>query len=563
MGGGTTSYQEVEETDLVVLWGSNARETHPIFFHHVLKAVHRGARLYVVDPRRTSSADWAVGHLPLHVGTDIALANAVAREILAAGLENRSFVDHATSGFAEFRASVEPWTLTHAEAVTGVPAAAIRELAHAYARADRAVICWTLGITEHHNAVDNVLALINLGLLTGHVGRYGSGLSPLRGQNNVQGGGDMGALPDRLPGFQHVENDALRAKFERAWGAGIPPRSGWHLSGMFEAMARGDLTALYVIGENPATSEADQHHTMRLLRGLQTLVVQDVLLTQTAELADVVLPAAAGWCESEGTVTSSERRVQRVRRALPPPAGVRDDLDILCDLARRMGKDLGDPGAEELWNEVRSLSPAHAGMSYARLEASDGLQWPCYDESHPGELYLHGRLWERPVVGPLAPFSCVAQEGPVEELSLEFPLRLTTGRRLDSYNTGVQTGLFASPMRRRETLDLSPEDARRLEVADGDTVRVASRRGTVLAPARIDSGLPRGLVFLTLHFPDQVATNELTVEAVDPKSGTSEFKAAAVRVELVEKQQGRRRHEEAVAGARPESPPAVLEPVSS
>jgi len=567
MGGGTTSYQEVEETDLIVLWGSNARETHPIFFHHVLKGVHHGARLYVVDPRRTSSADWAVGHLPLHVGTDIALANAVAREILAAGLENRSFVDHATSGFAEFRASVEPWTLAHAEAVTGVPAAAIRELAHAYARADRAVICWTLGITEHHNAVDNVLALINLGLLTGHVGRYGSGLSPLRGQNNVQGGGDMGALPDRLPGFQHVENGALRAKFERAWGARIPPERGWHLSGMFEAMERGDLTALYVIGENPATSEADQHHSMHLLEGLETLVVQDVLLTQTAELADVVLPAAAGWCETEGTVTSSERRVQRVRRALPPPPGVRDDLDILCDLARRMGKDLGDPSAETLWNEVRSLSPAHAGMSYARLEASDGLQWPCYDESHPGELYLHGRLWERPVVGPLAPFSCVLQEGPVEELSPEFPLRLTTGRRLDSYNTGVQTGLYASPLRRRETLDLSPEDARRLEVADGDTVRVASRRGKVLAPARIDPGLPQGLVFLTLHFPDQVATNELTIEAVDPKSGTSEFKAAAVSVELVEKNAaGRRRRPEAAeaaSGANPASRPAVLEPVSS
>ena len=546
MGGGTTSYQEIEETDLIVLWGSNARETHPIFFHRVLKGVHHGARLYVVDPRRTSSADWAVGHLPLHVGTDIALANAVAREILAAGLENRGFIGHATSGFEDYRASVEPWTLARAEEVTGVPAAAVRDLAHAYARADRAVICWTLGITEHHDAVDNVLALINLGLLTGHVGRYGSGLSPLRGQNNVQGGGDMGALPDRLPGFQHVENDALRAKFESAWGAAIPQQRGWHLTDMFEAMGRGELTALYVIGENPATSEADQHHTMHLLQGLETLVVQDVLLTQTAELADVVLPAAAGWCETEGTVTSSERRVQRVRRALPPPPGVRDDLDILCDLARRMGKDLGNPGAEALWNEVRTLSPVHAGMSYARLEASDGLQRPCYDETHPGELYLHGRLWERPVVGPLAPFSCVLQEGPVEELSPELPLRLTTGRRLDSYNTGVQTGLYASPLRRRETLDLSPEDARRLEVADGDTVRVASRRGTVLAPARIDPGLPQGLVFLTLHFPDQVATNELTIEAVDPKSGTSEFKAAAVSVELVEKKAaGRRQHPEA------------------
>ena len=536
MGGGTTSYREMEETDLVVLWGSNAREAHPIFFHHVLQGIHDGAKLYVVDPRRTTSAQWAVhasGHLPLHVGTDIPLANAVAREILAAGLENRSFVEHATSGFEEFRRSVEPWTLERAEAVTGVPAAQIRELAHAYARADRAVICWTLGITEHHNAVDNVRALINLALLTGHVGRYGSGINPLRGQNNVQGGGDMGALPDRLPGFQHVENAELRAKFERAWGAPVPPRKGWHLSGMFEAMDRGELTALYVIGENPANSEADQHLAVKRLQGLEILVVQDMLLTATAELADVVLPAAAGWCESEGTVTNSERRVQRVRRALPPPPGVRDDVEILCDLARRMGRDLGDPTAEELWNELRSLSPAHAGMSYARLEAADGLQWPCYDESHPGELYLHGRLWERPIVGPRAPFAAVEHEPPVDELTAEFPLRLTTGRHLDSYNTGVQTGLYSSPNRRAATVDLHPVDAQRLGVAAGEAVRVVSRRGAVVAPVRLDPGLRPGLAFMTLHFPDQVATNELTIDAVDPQSGTSEFKATAVRIERV------------------------------
>jgi predicted molibdopterin-dependent oxidoreductase YjgC len=548
MGGGTSSYREVEETDVLVLWGSNARDTHPIFFHHVLKGVHNGARLYVVDPRRTSSAQWAAGHLQVNVGTDVALANAVAREILAAGLENRVFIDNATSGYAELCRNVEPWTLERAAAVTGVPAAAIRELAHAYARADRAIICWTLGITEHHNAVDNVRALINLALLTGHVGRYGSGLNPLRGQNNVQGGGDMGALPDRLPGFQHVESAELRAKFERAWGVKIPPKSGWHLSGMFEAMGRGDLTALYVIGENPASSEADQHHSISLLKGLDTLVVQDMLVTRTAELADVVLPAAAGWCESEGTVTSSERRVQRVRRALPPPPGVRDDIEILCELARRMGRDLGNPTAEELWNEVRSLVPAHAGMSYERLEAADGLQWPCYDESHPGETFLHGRLWQRPLVGPRAPFAVVQDEPPVEELSPEFPLRLTTGRRLDSYNTGVQTALLSSPLRRRETLDLSPEDGRRLGVADGDLVRVTSPRGAVLAPARIDPGLRPGLVFLTLHFPDQVATNELTIEAVDPQSGTSEFKAAAVRVEKVD-----RSRLDSAAAAVPES----------
>src|SRR4051794_32015628 len=319
MGGGTTSYKEVEETDAILLWGSNARETHPIFFLHVLQGIRNGARLYAVDPRRTTSADWSVRHLPLHVGSDIALANAVAREILAAGLENRSFIEHATSGFEAFRRHVEPWTLERAAEVTGVPAAEIREMAHAYARADRAVICWTLGITEHHNAVDNVRALINLSLLTGHVGCYGSGVSPLRGQNNVQGGGDMGALPDRLPGFQHVENDELRAKFEQVWGVKIPAKKGWHLSEMFEAMEHGKMTALYVIGENPASSEADQHRTVHLLEGLETLVVQDMLFTATAELADVVLPAAAGWCESEGTVTNSERRGPRGGPARPPP----------------------------------------------------------------------------------------------------------------------------------------------------------------------------------------------------------------------------------------------------
>jgi len=263
--------------------------------------------------------------------------------------------------------------------------------------------------------------------------------------------------------------------------------------------------------------------------------VQDMLMTKTAEMADVVFPAAAGWCESEGTVTNSERRVQRVRRALTPPAGVRDDIEILCDLARRMGHDLGHPTSEEIWNELRSLSPIHAGMSYARLEAMHGLQWPCYDESHPGEQYLHGRLWARPVIGPLAPFSCVEQEPPVDALDHDFPIRLTTGRRLDSYNTGVQTSRYASPLRHGETLDLSPEDGRKYGFEEGEMARVVSRRGAVEAPVRFDSGLRPGLAFMTLHFPDQVATNELTIDAVDPKSGTSEFKATAVRIERVGK----------------------------
>ncbi len=530
-GGGTNSYQEIEETDVIFLWGSNARETHPIFFHHLLKGVRSGARLYGIDPRRTSSVQWADVWASLDVGTDIALANAIGREIIAAGLENKEFIQNATAGFEEYKKSVESYTLEYAARETGVAANIIRDMAHTFARAHRAMICWTLGITEHHNAVDNVLSLINLCLLTGHVGKYGSGLNPLRGQNNVQGGGDMGALPDRLTGFQHVENVPLREKFEKLWGATIPPKKGWHLSQMFEAMERGELRALYVIGENPLQSEADQNHARHVLESLDFLVVQDIFLTRTAELADVVLPASAAWCETEGTVTNSERRVQRVRKAVESPEGARDDVGILFDVAKRLGHDWGKPNSEKIWNEVRALSPVHAGMSYERLESSKGLQWPCYDDNHPGELFLHSRLWERPLNGPRVSFFPVEHDPPVEKLSPEFPLRLTTGRRLDEYNTGVQTSGYRSPMRRGETLDLSPEDAERLGVNDGELVRVHSRRGSVTVPIRRDRSLRPGLTFMTLHFPDDVATNLLTIEATDPKSGTAEFKAAAIRVE--------------------------------
>ena len=533
-GGGTNSYREAEETDLIVLWGSNARETHPIFFHHVLRGVRRGARLIAVDPRRTSSAEWADLWLGLDVGSDIALANAVAREIIANGLERREFIEHATVDFEAFKEKVGSYTLEYAERETGVPAAAIRELAHALATAPRAMICWTLGITEHHNAVDNVLALINLVLLTGHVGRYGSGVNPLRGQNNVQGGGDMGALPDRLPGFQHVENDALRAKFDEAWGVAVPPKRGWHLSGMFDAMERGELTAVYCIGENPVQSEADQTRAIDLLSGLDLLVVQDLFLTKTAQLADVVLPASAAWADSEGTVTNSERRVQRVRKAVDAPDGARDDLAIIFELANRMGTGWGEPNAETVWNEVRNLSPVHAGMSYARLDAEGGLQWPCYDETHPGELFLHSRLWEDPLPGNRVPFSAVDHDPPVDRLDADYPIRLTTGRRLDSYNTGVQTAGYTSPMRRGESLDISPEDAASHALADGERVRVVSRRGQVEVPIRVDESLRPGLTFMTLHFQDDVATNLLTIDATDPKSGTAEFKATAIRIEKLE-----------------------------
>jgi formate dehydrogenase major subunit len=535
-GGGTSSYREAEETDVIFLWGANPRENHPIFFHHVLKGVHNGARLYAMDPRRTATAAWAHRWLGLNVGSDVALANAMGRVIIHEGLANTKFIEHATSGFAAYRARVESYTLERAEKLTGVPAADIRDAALAYARADRAMICWTLGITEHHNAVDNVRSLINLALLTGHVGRYGSGLNPLRGQNNVQGGGDMGAIPNRLPGFQDILDPAVRKRIDKMWNITMKPKIGMHMTQMFAAMHERKLKGLYVIGENPAQSEADQHLAQDCLEGLEMLVAQDIFLTRTAQMAHVVFPAASSWCESEGTVTNSERRVQRVRKALEPPGDARDDMWIIAQIAKRLGHDWGEPTGESVWNEVRAVAPEmFGGMSYARLEAEHGLQWPCASESEPGAQFLHARLWAEPMTTPRAPFIALDDEPPVEMPDREYPFQLTTGRRLESYNTGVQSGGYDSPLHRGESLDLSPEDAKRLRLKDGEAVRVTSRRGSVVAPARISPEMRPGLVFMTLHFQDDVRVNLLTIDATDPLSGTAEFKACAVKLEPVRK----------------------------
>ena len=522
----------MEDTDVVFLWGSNARNAHPIWFHHLLKGIRNGTRLYVMDPRRSESAQWADVWMGLNVGTDIALSNGMAREIIHAGLTHRAFIENATENYEAYAKSVEPFTLDVTARITGVPAEVIREAAHTYATAGKAMICWTLGITEHHNATDNVLALINLSLLTGHVGRWGSGCNPLRGQNNVQGGGDMGAIPNKLPGFQDILDDAARTRIEQMWGTTIQPKYGWNLTEMLHAMDRGELTALFCIGENPAQSDADGHHVEELLRGLDHLVVQEIFLTKTAQLADVVLPTTTSWAEADGCVTNSERRIQRVRKAVEPPEGARDELWILSELARRMGHDWGHPTAEQAWNEVREVAPAFCGgMSYERMEALGGIQWPCPDIHHPGTKFLHARLWETPRGGRAAPFSVVKHEGPVETPDDEYPLLLTTGRRLESYNTGVQSNGFDSPLHVGEALEISPEDAAHLGIADGDAVRVTSRRGSVVAPARVERSLRPGVVFMTLHFPDEVPTNLLTIDAADPRSGTAEFKACAVRVE--------------------------------
>ena len=496
------------------------------------RAYTSGAKLYVVDPRRTGSARWADGWLGLDVGSDIALANAVGREILAAGLENRAFIERATSGFESYAKCVEPYTLEYAEKTTGVPRDRIAELAHVYAGRRARSSAGRSASPNITTPSTTCARLINLALLTGHVGRYGSGVCPLRGQNNVQGGGDMGALPDKYPGGQSVADPAKRAKFEQAWNATLPSEPGWNLTGMFDAMERGELDTLYVVGENPAQSEADQKRANAVLGKLKCLIVQDIFLTKTGELADVVLPAASSWCESEGTVTSSERRVQRVRKALEPPGEAREDSAILYALARRLGHDWGDCRAETIWDECRTALPVARGHELHALGESRRDSVALLRRNASGRKILCTRDCGKIRFAESARRSRRSTTTRRSRRSTpSFRCGLTTGRRLDSFNTGVQSGGYTSPLRRGESLDISPEDAARYGVREGERVRVRSRRGSVTAPVRIDDGLRAGLVFMTPHFNDDVATNVLTIDATDPKSGTAEFKAAAVQIE--------------------------------
>jgi predicted molibdopterin-dependent oxidoreductase YjgC len=566
-GGATTSYEEFENTDLIICWGSNTMECHPIIYNHMRRGIKNGAKMIVVDPRKIDQVKKAYKWLGLHVGTDIALANAMANVIIAEDLHDKEFVERATKNFEAYRDKVSGYTPEYAEQITGVPADDIREVARMYATADKAILNWTLGITEHHNGADGVFALIGLGLLTGHVGKYGSGLNPLRGQNNVQGGGDMGALPDKMVGGWKWDDPEAHELFEEVWGSPLPEKVGKHQPAMMDAVERGEIRCMYVIGENPAQSDADEHYHDELFGSLDLLVVQDIMMTKTARMADVVLPAAASWAETEGTVVNSERRVQRVHRVVDPPGEARADEWIVQDIANRMGYDWGFETAEDVWNEVRRLAPKFSGMSYERLEKHGGIQWPCLDGSfeeisdntpkeqlaastrgaenaggeaittdvvekpHVGTKFLHAHLRAEEVENR-APFTPVDHEGPVEMPDEEYPFQLTTGRRLAFHNTGTMTQDYKKVKDPEELLEICEEDAEVHGIEDGDMVRVNSRRGTVEAvKARLTDRVRPGLLFMGYSFPDQVPTNVLTINAVDPQSGTAELKACAVNIE--------------------------------
>jgi formate dehydrogenase major subunit len=563
-GGATTSYEEFENTDVIICWGSNTQECHPIIYNHMRRGVKNGAKMIVVDPRRIDQTRKADKWLPVNVGTDICLANAMANVIIAEGLQNTEFVERATEHYEEYKEKVAGYTPEYAEEITGVPADDIREVARMYATADRAVLNWTLGITEHHNGADGVFALINLGLLTGHVGKYGSGLNPLRGQNNVQGGGDMGAIPNRLVGGWNWDDPEAHELFEEVWGTPLPDRIGKNQAQMMEDVEAGKLRCMYVIGENPVQSDANENHHEELFGSLDFLVVQDIFLTKTGRMADVVLPAAASWAETEGTFVNSERRIQRVHGIIDPPGEARPDEWIVTDIANRMGADWDYETAEDVWNEVRRLAPNFAGVSYERMAEYGGIQWPCRDGSieeisdnppveqlvgeaetsgddtatavkersqQVGTKFLHSELWADEVENR-APFHPVDHEGPVEQPDEEYPFQLTTGRRLAFYNTGTMTQSYKKVKDGEELLEISEEDAGRLGLEEGGFARVSSRRGTVpQVRVRVTDRVRDGLMFMGCSFPDQVATNVLTINALDPLSGTAELKACAVKVE--------------------------------
>jgi len=525
-GAMTNSIEDFEVTDCIFVIGSNTTECHPIIGSAIKRAVvDRNVPLIVADPRAIELTRYAALHMRQKGGTDVALINAMMHVILRDGLEDESFIAERTEGFADLRRAVEPYTPALGERITSVPADDIVRAARLYAEAPAAGIVYSMGITQHTTGTDNVLSLANLAMLTGNVGKAGAGVNPLRGQNNVQGACDLGALPNVCPGYQKVDDEAVREKFRQHWGVALPAQPGLTVVEMINAAAEGKLKAMYVMGENPMLSDPDVNHVAEALEKLDFLVVQDIFLTETAELADVVLPAAS-FAEKDGTFTNTERRVQRVRRALDPPGAARADWDILCDLSRRMGYEMSYGCACDIQDEIAALTPSYGGITYERLETTS-LQWPCPDRSHPGTPYLHKGRFAR---GP-GRFHAVEFIPPAELPDEEYPFLLSTGRILEHFHTGTMS-------RRSEVLDeivsvgaieINPADGRRLGVCDGQKVRVTSRRGEIEIAARLTDRVAPQTVFLAFHYREAPA-NRLTIAALDGVAKIPEFKVCAVRI---------------------------------
>jgi formate dehydrogenase alpha subunit len=535
-GAMTNSIEEIKDARVIFVIGSNTTEQHPMIGMHMLEAKDRGAQLIVADPRRTQIAQFGHLHMRHKSGTDVALLNAMMNVIITEGLVDVSFVRQRTENFDAFEKGVLAYTPEVAERITSVPADDIRKAARIYAAEKRSMLFYSMGITQHITGVDNVRSCANLVMLTAHIGQPMTGLNPLRGQNNVQGACDVGALPDVFSGYQKVSDPAARNKFELAWSRPLSEKPGLTLTEMVDAIHAGKIRALYVMGENPAISDPDSTHVKAALAKLEFLAVQDIFPTDTAEYAQVILPAAT-FAEKNGTFTNTERRVQKIRSAVPPAGESKPDYEIICNLARLMGYPMDYRAAHEIMEEIAILTPSYGGILHHRLDAGFGLQWPCGSYDHPGTPYLHRKKFTR----GLGAFIPVQFMPPSEPTDNEYPFILTTGRSYFHYHTGTMCRRTITLEREEPecTVEISPTDAERLEIRHNDPVRVKTRRGELEVKARVTGTVPEGIIFIPFHFRE-AAANLLTINAVDPNAKIPEYKVCAASLEAVRKKPGTR-----------------------
>lgn len=525
-GAMTNSNAELEYADCIFVIGSNTTEAHPIIALSIKAAVTKhGAALIVADPRRIELTRFATLHVRQRCGSDVMLINALMNVIVNEGLHNKAFIAERTENFDEFWQVARACTPEVAQLASGVPAEDIRRAARMLGNAKRPAIVYAMGITQHANGTDNVKALANLALLTGGVGRESTGVNPLRGQNNVQGACDMGGLPNVFPGYQRVDVPEIRAKFEAAWGAPLPDKPGLTVVEILQAAHEGRIKALYCMGENPVLSDPNSNHTREALAALEFLVVQDIFFTETCEYAHVVLPSAS-FAEKDGTFTNTERRIQRVRKALEPPGQARQDWEIVCALAARMGRPMHYRHPSQIMAEIASLTPSYGGVSYERLEKG-GIQWPCPTADHPGTRFLHKDSFSR----GRGRFHPTPFREPVEPPDAEYPFVLSTGRVLYHFHTATMTRQSAGldELYPGGDIQVNPDDAAALGIGHGELIEVASRRGAIRAKVLLTDRVPRGMVYMPFHFREAPA-NVLTLDTLDPVARIPELKVCAVRL---------------------------------
>jgi len=526
-GAMTNSIDEIEFTDLILATGTNTTENHPVIGMKVKRAVRQhGAKLIVIDPREIDLVKYADLWLRQAPGSDVAVLNGLMNVMITENLYDKDYVESRTEGFEALKKTVGKYTPEYVEKISGIPADDLRTAARMYGRANRASILYAMGITQHITGTDNVKSVANLSMLGGNVGIEGGGVNPLRGQNNVQGACDMGALPNVYPAYQQVASDEARVKFEKAWGAKLSARVGLTIIEIMEGAHKGSIKGLYIMGENPMISDPDLSHVEASLKHLDFLVVQDIFLTETARLADVVLPSAC-FVEKDGTFSNTERRVQRIRKALAPPGEAKSDWEIIAAISNRMGYAMNYSSAQEIMEEISRMTPSYGGITYKRLE-KNGLQWPCPTPDHKGTKFLHKDRFTR----GLGLFHAIDYIPPAELPNEAYPMFMTTGRVLYHYHTGTMTRLSKGAMERcpESLVEINPLDANKLGIEDGQMVKVSSRRGKVTAKAKLTEKSAAGSIFMNFHF-HEAAVNLLTNPALDPIGKIPEYKVCAVKVE--------------------------------